>query len=312
MLLFGKEGRRDFLVNVNSILRRSIKETNMYYRRLPPFDYLAPATIKDACALLEKHPGETRVMAGGTIVLHRMKERVATRKYLMSLKSIKDLNGITFNKTAGLRIGAMASLQAIADSAVVKEKWEPLSAVCAKLGTPQIRSMGTLGGNLASRFATAETVPALIALGAEAELVSAHGEKSVPVESLYKELKDGELLTEIRIPVPAAGTRGGCQKFAMREKFDYATVSAVVVVTLVKGVCQEVKIGLGGVTLPTMRAKKAEEIVRGKMITDELIEKAGQTASEEGQTGADLFFSAEYKKELLKVMVKKALKQALA
>ena len=251
-------------------------------------------------------------MAGGTIVLHRMKDRVGARKYLMSLKSIKDLNQITSDGTAGLRIGAMASLQAIADSAVVKEKWRPLAAVCGKLGTPQIRSMGTLGGNLASRFATAETVPALVALGAEATLASVHGEKVVPAESLYKELKDGELITEIRVPVPAAGTRGGCEKFAMREKFDYATVSAVVVVTLAKGVCQEVKIGLGGVTLPSLRARRAEELLRGKVITEELIEKAGQTASEDGQTGSDLFFSAEYKKELLRAMVKKALKQALA
>jgi carbon-monoxide dehydrogenase medium subunit len=283
----------------------------MYYRRLPQFDYLAPKSIGEACSILQKYRIEARVMAGGTIILHRMKDRVYSPKYLVSLKAIKDLDYITFDRAAGLGIGAMVSLESIADSAVVKEKYEVLGLVSRSLGTPQIRNMGTIGGNVSAKFATAETVPALIALGAEAKIASAGKERKVPIENLFRELKDGELVTEISVPTPKKGMKGGCEKFAMREKYDYATVSAVVVMTLAKGICQDIKIALGGVTLPTMRANRAEDAIRGKMITDTLIEKTAQMASEDGKTGADIYFSAEYKKELLKTMVERAMKQAL-
>ena len=283
----------------------------MYYRRLPHFEYLAPRSVEEACSLLRKYKGETRIMAGGTIVIHRMKERIAVPKYLMSLKAIKNLEHITSDGSAGIKIGAMASLQSIADSPVLRDKSEILAIACRKLGTPQIRNMGTIGGNIASRFATAETVPALIALGAEAKIVTTCGEKTVVIENLYKELKEEELITEIHVPTLAPGTKGGYQKFAIRERFDYATVSAAVVMVIDKGICKEIKIALGGVTLPTMRAKRAEEALKGKTITGSLIEKAAQVASEDGRTGADIYFSAEYKKELLKVMAGRAMKQAL-
>jgi carbon-monoxide dehydrogenase medium subunit len=171
--------------------------------------------------------------------------------------------------------------------------------------------MGTIGGNIASRFATAETVPALIALEAEAKIMTTSGEKTVVIENLYKELKEEELVTEIHVPTLAPGTKGGYQKFAIRERLDYATVSAAVVMVIDKGICKDIKIGLGGVTFLTMRAKRAEEALRGKPITDSLIEKAAQVASKDGKTGRDIFFPEEYKKELLKVMVERAMKQAL-
>jgi len=283
----------------------------MYYRRLPHFEYLAPRSIEEACSLLQKHKGETRIKAGGTIVIHRMKERIGVPKYLMSLKAINDLDHITFDKSTGIKIGAMASLQSIADSTVVKEKSGMLAGVCRRLGTPQIRNMGTIGGNVGSRFATAETVPALIALGAEAKIVTTNGEKRVVVENLYKELKEEELITEIRVPALASGTKAGYQKFALRERLDYADVSAAVVMVIEKGICKDIRIAFGGVTLPTMRQKRAEEAVKGKAITDSLIEKTAQLASEDGKIGTDIYFSAEYKKDLLKVMVERAMKEAL-
>lgn len=282
----------------------------MYYRRLPEFEYLAPKSIGEACSTLQRYGAEARVMAGGTIVIHRMKERIAVRKYLMSLKAIKDLDYITFDGSDGIRIGAMTSLQSMADSPVVKEKCRVLASVSGSLGTPQIRNMGTIGGNVSAKFATAETVPAFIALGAEARIASAGKERKVPIENLYKDLKEGELLTEIRVPVLAKGSRGGYQKFAIRKGFDYLTVSAAVIAVRDKGICEDIKIALGGVTLPSMRAKRAEEVVKGEKITDDLIEKTAQIAAEDGKTGADIYFSAEYKKELLKIMVERAMKQA--
>ncbi len=282
-----------------------------YYRRLPKFDYLAPRSIEEVSSLLKQHKGEARIMAGGTIVLHRMKERIGVRPYVIGIQAIPGLDAISYDGKASLKIGAMARLQSIAESADVQKGCPLLATVCAQLGTPQIRNMGTIGGNVASRFATAETLPALIALGAEARVLTASGEKSIAAENLYKELKDGDLITEISISGLSAKTTAGYRKFAVRERFDYATVAAAAVMSKEGDVCKDVRIGLGGVALQTVRAKAAEDILKGNPLNDALIEKAAAAAADSGKVGSDLTFSAEYKKKVLKAMVKRALKEAL-
>ena len=282
----------------------------MYYRRLPRFEYLAPKSIEEAGSMLQKHNGDARVTAGGTIVVHRMKERIGVRKYLIGLRSISGLDYIDFDAFTGLRIGTMATLQAVADSPLIMEKYEILSKVCAELGTPQIRNMGTLGGNVSCKLPAAETVPALIALGAEAKLVSADGERKVPIEDLNKALKQTDLLTEICVPATSANKMWGYEKFAVRERLDYAAASAAVVILSGNGTCEDCRIALGGV--PYKRAKEAEGVLKGQVITDSLVEEASNRASQNAKTSSDIEFSAEYKKSLLKIMVKRALRQANA
>ena len=283
----------------------------MYYRRLPRFEYLAPKSIEEAVSMLKEHKGEARIMSGGTIVIHNMKERVGVRKYLVGLKAIPNLDFVTFDKARGLTIGCMASLQSVADSPVVKERFQNLAVACGKLGTPQIRNMGTLGGNVCCKFPTAEAVPALVALEAEAKITTASGDKTVAVEDLYKELKGTELVTEIHVPIPPLGAKGSYQKYTIREGMDYATVCAAVQMTLTNGSCQDIRIVLGGATLPSMRSKRAEETIMGQSLTDSVVEKAAQAASEDAKTASDIYFSAEYKKELLKGIVKRAIKEVL-
>ena len=280
-----------------------------YYRRLPTFEYVAPTSVQEAVSFLAAHEAETRVMAGGTITLHRLKERIGLKKYLMSLKAIPGLDTIA-SSSSQPKLGPMALHQAVADTPAVKKGCGMLSFACARLATPQIRAMGTLGGNVACNLATAEIVPVLMALGGEAVLVRAKGSRTVSVEELYKELKDGELVTEIVVPV-AKGRVWGYEKWAVRERFDYATVSAAVAMTMTGRVCKDVRIALGGVTLPTRRAHRAEKILNGRSVTDKrIIDEVAKAAAEDARTGADILFTAEYKKELVEVMVRRALKQA--
>jgi CO/xanthine dehydrogenase FAD-binding subunit len=279
-----------------------------YYRRLPPFEYVAPKGIKEATAFLQAHQTETRVMAGGTMVVHRLKERIGLKMYLVSLKGIPGLDAIA-SSSSQLKLGSMALLQAVADAPAVKKGCGMLAAACARLGTPQIRAMGTLGGNVACNLATAETVPVLIALGGRATLVGAKGSRTVPVENLYKELKESDLLTEVLVPLVEA-QKWGYEKWAVRERFDYATLSAAVTMSVAGKVCKGVCIGLGGVTLPTRRAHRAEELLKGQPLTDKRIDEAAKAAAEDARTGADVQCTAAYKKELVAVMVKRALKQA--
>jgi carbon-monoxide dehydrogenase medium subunit len=287
------------------------KERAMYYyRRLPQFEYVAPGSLKEAASFLQAHPRETRVMAGGTILLHRMKERIGVKKYVMSLKAVPGLDAI--GKAPGqVKIGSMVTIQTIADAPVVRRQCGLLAAACRMLGTPQIRSMGTIGGNVACNLATAEIVPVLIALDAQATLAGAKGSRTVSVEELYKEVRDGEFVTEILVPVKA-GQAWGYEKWAMRKRFDYATVSAAVAIAGTGRVCKDAKIALGGVTLLTRRARRAEEILKGRSLTNRLIVEAAEAAAEDARTGADIHFTAEYKKELIKVMVSRALKQAVS
>ena len=212
-----------------------------YYRRLPQFEYVAPTSVEEVRYFLQANQAETRVIAGGTITLHRMKERIGVKKYLMSLKAIPGLDKISANGDAKLKIGPMATIQSVADSPIVRKAVRAACRCLQHAGTPQIRSMGTIGGNVACNLATAETMPVLTALGAEAKLTSAAGSRTVLIEELYKELKDGEILTEILVPV-VLKARSGYEKWAMRKKFDYATISAAVVMTLAGGkTCKEVE-----------------------------------------------------------------------
>jgi carbon-monoxide dehydrogenase medium subunit len=252
------------------------------------------------------------VIAGGTITLHRMKERIGVKKYLLSLKAIPGLDNMSANGDGKLKIGPMALIQSVADAPIVRKQCALLGLACSMHGTPQIRNMGTIGGNVACSLATAETMPVLTALGAEAKLTSTAGSRTVLIEELYKELKDGEILTEILVPA-VAERRSGYEKWAMRKKFDYATISAAVVMTLAGGkTCKEARLGLGGVTLPTRRAKRAEDMLKGQSVTDALIEQVAQAAAEDAHVGADVNFTGDYKKELVKVMVRRAINKAMA
>ena len=282
-----------------------------YYRRLPKFDYLAPKSVAEVLSLLDQHKTACRLLAGGTITLHQMKERVNVRPFVIGLKGVSGLDRISPDRAQGLTIGSTALLQDVADSTEVRQRCPLLARVCGSLGTPQMRSMGTLGGNVAARFSTSEALPALIALGAEAKLATAAGERVLQVEDLHREMKAGELLTGIRISPPAAGVRTGYCKFAMRERYDYAVVAAAVKLRLEGKKCEEIMIGLGGVSLPTMRAKPAEEIMKGQIVTGAAIDEASRKAAEEGRTGSDMMFSADYKKKVLRVMVERALREAM-
>jgi carbon-monoxide dehydrogenase medium subunit len=282
-----------------------------YYRRLPPFDYLAPKSISEVSSLSEQYKGDVRFLAGGTLVLHQMKERIGVRPRVIGLKGVAGLDAIAFGRSTGLTIGSMARLQSVADSEEVKEKCPLLATVCGMLGTPQIRNMGTLGGNAAMRFSTSETLPALIALRAQAKLMAEGGERTVLVEDLYKEMKSGNLLMDVRIPTLPSGTGVGYEKFAVRERFDYATVAAAVVVHMDGKTCRDITIGLGGVTLPSMRANAAEVILKGRAAAGDVIKRAAETAAEGGHTTADVMFSADYKKKVLRVVVEKAIKKAI-
>ena len=156
-----------------------------YLLTLPQFDHLEAKSVDEACSLLDRYKDKARVIAGGTDLLVLMKKRRISPQYLINIKTIPNLDYIHFSEQGGLTIGAMASLQSVANSDTVKDKFGLLATACNKIGTPQVRNMGTIGGNIASAVPSADIPPALIAAGAFVLIRGKDGERKIPLDQFF-------------------------------------------------------------------------------------------------------------------------------
>ena len=290
----------------------------MALRYLPDFEYFAPKDVREACRLLQEHHGRAKVMAGGTDLLVHMKHRTVIPQYVIGLKHLPDLGYVQYSEGRGLRIGSLATHQSVAESLLIKERFGALGTACSKVGTPQIRRMGTVGGNLCNGSPSSDSAPALIALNAAVKLHGVGEERIIPLESFFvgpgeTALRSGEILTEIQVPSPPPRTKLTYVKLPARTRVDMAAVSAAVFVTLdsKNEICEDIKIVLGAVAPTPIRARRAEDVLRGKKMEDQLIQQTAQRASEEAQPISDIRSSADYRREMVKVLTKQAIKQAL-
>jgi carbon-monoxide dehydrogenase medium subunit len=218
----------------------------------------------------------------------------------------------------GLKIGATTTHRAIEKSPVIQKKFSVLAEMEQRLASIQTRNWGTIGGNICHGDPAGDPVPVLIALNATLSVASLKGERNMAVEDFcldYFEtaLEQGELLTEIQVPATPPRTGAAYTKFNVIES-DLATVGVAVSITLGAGdgVCQEVRIALGAAAPTARRAKQAEAVLRGKKITDSLFKEAGEVASTEAEPVSDIYASEEYRRELVKLLVARVGKEALA
>jgi CO/xanthine dehydrogenase FAD-binding subunit len=283
---------------------------------LPKFEYLAPSSLAEACALLAKHQGKARVLAGGTDLVPQMKKRAPTTpQYVIGLKNVPDLDYIEFTKAKGLRVGALATLESILNSPVIKTNYPVLAEAIGRMATVQVRNLATLGGNLCNASPAADSGPPLLVLDAVMKLTGPKGERSVPLEAFFKcpgecTLEPGEILTEVQVAPPPAHSGTVFIKLS-RTFVDLSQVCAAALVVAKNGTCQEARIALGSVAPTPMRAHKAEAVVSGKKLTQALLEEAGVTASTEARPISDVRSSAEYRVEMVKVLTRNALAQAM-
>ncbi len=218
----------------------------------------------------------------------------------------------------GLKIGALTTHRAIEKSPVIKKKFSVLAEMEERLASIQTRNWGTIGGNICHADPAGDPIPVLIALNATLTTAGLKGERNMPVEDFCRDyfetaLEPGELLTEIQVPPSPPRTGAAYTKFNVIES-DLATVGVAVSVTLGAGdgVCQDIRIVLGASAPTPMRAKKAEAVLKGKKITDNLLKEAGEVASTEAEPISDIYASAEYRRELVKVLVARVAKEASA
>src|SRR5919109_4723517 len=279
------------------------------------FDYQEPTTLKKAFSLMEKYSEDARVIAGGTSLIIMMRQRLLTPKVVISLARIPKFDCITYKNKEGLRIGAGARHRDIGLSPAVRKHYPLLHETFRKVAKPRIRNMGTVGGNLAGGDPLTDPGASLIALDAEAILSNGKRERSVPLEAFFVDyyqtaLQPGELLSEIRVPPPQ---RPGWShiKFTPRSVEDFATVGVALTLRTKNGSCEDVRIGLNSVAPVIVRAKRAEEALRGRQITDAALREVGEIAAGEIDPMDDNRDSPEYKREMVKVLVRRAAQEAL-
>jgi carbon-monoxide dehydrogenase medium subunit len=287
-------------------------------KRLPEIEYFSPKTLKEALSLLKKYNRKAKAFAGGTDLLPKMKRREVVPKYLIDLNGIPGLKFIKYEKQKGLRIGADTTLSEILESSLVNRRYPILTEAISQMASAQIRNIGTIGGNLCNAVPSADSAPPLIVLGAQLKIVDPRKGRTVLVEDFFKGpdrtvLANTELVSEIQIPPPISGARGTYLKHTLRREMDLAIVGIAVylVPDSKKGICKDIKIAMGAVAPVPMRAKKAEEILRGKQLNDDLIENAAQIASEESKPIDDIRGSAEYRREIVRALTKRAIRQSL-
>jgi aerobic carbon-monoxide dehydrogenase medium subunit len=290
----------------------------MFIRRLPRFEYHAPASIQEALDCLSQCAGKAKVFAGGTDLLVSMKKREQVPEHLINLKGIKGLNAIRYDEKQGLAIGGLATVGDIERSRIVKEKFSALWDAVSVMAAPQGRNLGTIGGNLCSAVPSADTAPPLIALGASVRLLSTKGERSLPVESFFKGpgesvLEADEILVEVLLPDPPQNSGGAYFKLMRRNAMDLALVGSAVFLRINKDkkVCQEARIALGAVAPRPMRAAKAERVLVGKEINNEIAEEAGNIARFEARPITDIRASEAYRRDMVGVLTKRAIMAAL-
>lgn len=287
---------------------------------MKPFQYLAPTTLSEAISLLAKYKDEAKVIAGGTDLVVQMRKRTVMPQYIVDITGIPGLDYIRYDAKQGLTIGALTTIRALEKSADLWQRYPILSQAARKLGSVAIRNVATVGGNLCNAMPIADTAQALLALSAKVRILGPEGERIIPLEDFFTgvgktSLKIGELLVEIQVPVPLPNTKGLYLKHLTRGAIDLPIVNVTVLITLEPEdkVCKDIRIVLGSVASTPIRARKAEEIMRGKRFDEDLINRTAQAASDEAHPRpGSIRASVEYKKEMIKVFTRQIIKEVVS
>jgi len=286
---------------------------------MEPFEYLEPNSTTEVCSLLSQYGDDAKVIAGGTDLIVSMKKRILAPNYLIGMSQLPNLNHIDRTDTNDIRIGALSSLRDIEMSPLVRDRLPILSYASSKMASPAIRNMATIGGNLCNAAPSADTAPPLIALGAQTVLVGPKGERTIQLENFFTGpgttvLNADEILVSIQVQNPPPYTSGSYLKL-QRTAVDIAVVGVALVASIEPEhkTIANARIVLGAVAPTPIRAKRAEEKAIGQAITEgQWIEKVSQTAAEEARPITDVRASAEYRREMVKVLVRQAIKQVIA
>jgi aerobic carbon-monoxide dehydrogenase medium subunit len=281
----------------------------------PAFEYLRPSTIPEAIGFLQQYGDDAKILSGGQSLIPMMKFRLARPAYLIDINRIA---GLSYIREEGgyLKIGALTREAELEHSPLIQSRFPIIHDTARVIADPQVRNLATLAGNLAHGDPANDHPATMLSLGAKIAATGPKGERVIPIEEFFvtlftTALNPDEIVTEIRIPLPLP--RSGGAYFKLERKVgDFATAAVAAQLTLdASGVCQQAGIGLTNVGPTPLKARTAEEFLRGKKLDDANIRQAAQLASEEAQPSADLRGPLEYKRGLVKELAVRALSRAV-
>lgn len=283
-------------------------------RPLKPFDYFEPNTIEEAVQILDKYGTKAKVLAGGVDLVARMRLRQIRTEYVVSILNIPGLDYIQ-RDGAGLKFGALATIRSLELSPKVQKDYAMLYEAASQIASVQVKNMGTAVGNLCVATPASDIASALYALSAKLRIISPASEKIIPIENFFvgvnqTVLEPGEIVTEVIVPSPAPQTGGAFFKL-VRTASDIAKVNVAVSLTVTDNTCREARIALGSVAPTVIRANRAEEALKGNTLEPKVVEKAAQLAAQEAKPITDLRSTVEYRSEMVRVLVRRAVEKAL-
>ena len=286
------------------------------YRVLNYFEYFEPMTVDEVLRLLSKYGDEAKPMAGGVDLVLKMRLRQLMPKYVISLQRLPGLDYINGGGREDLKFGALVTLRSIELSPVIRKEWALLYDAVHQISSVQVKTMGTVVGNLCVATPASDIAPVLFVLAAKVKTTGVAPEKVIPIEHLFVAvgktiLEPHEIITEILVPKLPARTGGAFMKLA-KTADDIAKVNVAVTVTVANGRCDEAKIALGSVAPTPIRAIKAEATLMGQKLDEKAIVRAAEAAAESVKPITDVRSTAIYRKEMVKVLVKDALEKAIA
>ena len=298
------------------------------------YEYLRPRTLDEVIALMNQYGDKATPIAGGTDVIVMTKQKKIAPEVLISLQGVPGLDQIHDDGT--LRIGPLVTHRAIEKSELIRKEFSALADAVDYLGSIQIRNVATIGGNICTAAPSADTACPLLVLDARLKLKEATSKRTIPIDQFFTGpgqtvLSPGEILTEIEIPKPLPNTGSAYWKHQRRLALDLPILGVAVLISLDKAtvtcsdilctaspisavlhrfeedelVCKEIRIALGVAAPTPMRARRAENLLRGKKISDELIEDVADAASKEAQPRDSIRSESWYRRDMIKVLVKR-------
>ena len=280
--------------------------------RLHPFSLVEPESLSEAVDAVARLDGEARLVAGGTALVPMIRLGLVKPDRLVSLQRVPVLAEIRKDGPT-LELGAMVTHADIERSRAVRDGWPLLREAVRRVATPAIRTSGTIGGNLAYAEAASDPAPALMCHDAEVLVAGPRGSRTVPISRFFRgfyeaALEPGEIVTAVRVPPPPVGARGSYIKFTSRSAEDKPLVGVAALITLdSSGRCTDIRIALGGAAPTPIRAAAAERTVRGEALSDAVARAAAEAAAREAEPLSDLMGSAEYRREMIRVWVRRLL-----
>jgi CO/xanthine dehydrogenase FAD-binding subunit len=284
---------------------------------ISPFDYKIPKTLQEACDLLWQAEGNAKIIAGGTDLVIGLRNGDQKPPFIIDITKMEELRKIE-EKNGTVSVGAAVTHAEIASSSLVKKYGKVLSDATSEIGSPQIRNIGTIGGNIINASPAADTVPALIVLDAVGRVASKEGEKEIPLVQLFKgpyetNLKPHEILVQVQFKKLPSGVRSSFVRLARREAMAIARMSVAIVLQMEKGKdrIEDIRVSAGSITPTPQRMSNAEAILKGKSPDEGLLKMASRKVSETMIYQSGIRPSTSYKRPVVEALFIRAMRKVL-